>query len=794
MKLRNTTAIFLIMFFGLFSPLQAKTEIVKRYAIVVAANNGGVNRVPLQYAKTDAESLVRVLQELGGLKPQDQLMLIEPSPGEVLAALNKLQQQIDREKENVKRSELFFYYSGHSDEKGLLLGEKQLKYAELKAALTKMNSDVEIAILDSCASGAFTRVKGGRHKPPFMQDESSNVKGYAIMTSSSASENAQESDAIGGSYFTHYFVSALRGAADTTLDKKITLNEAYQYAFHETLSRTEQTLNGAQHAAYDFKLAGAGDLVLTELNNAAALIAIDKPLSGRFYVRDTNGRLLVEINKLLDVEMEVSLPPQKYQITFDSQGTLYRTSLFVKRGKKNKLGLDQFQRITPEFTIARGSQSTNNFYELEKKSPIKDVVKSKLNEKLDEFNSVEEIPFRLSISPGISYPKLNKETKKKHVSLDIQTLGGDTDVAKVSLGVLVSSVKQDIIGGQGSTVASMAGGDVYGGQGAGIASFVEGNIYGGQGAGVFASNNGYLFGGKGATILVHTKGFIKGGQGSIVAAIANDDLSGGQLAGITSIVNGNVKGGHGAGLVAFSGGDVEGVQAAGVVNILLGNVTGIQVAGISNYAQGDVVGTQVSSVVNISGGKNTGAQVGMVNISQRAESLQLGLVNIAKKSEGTAFGIINLIGNGRLDVGYEYDESFYRSLVVRSGSGRWFNYFSGGEKTKDNIQKIKMKWGVGVKQPISDKFDVNYEATLSVRFEEDDWEGTCSRCSHYSPIISVGSVVSYAIVPRLNLNAGISFNAIRIHPRDSSEKDEAFGRTIGDSWVGGIIGVQFSLL
>ena len=79
---------------------------------------------------------------------------------------------------------------------------------------------------------------------------SSDTRGYAFLTltSSSAEETAQESDRLKGSFFTHYLVSGMRGAADVSRDGKVTLNEAYQFAFHETLAQTVDTRSGAQHA------------------------------------------------------------------------------------------------------------------------------------------------------------------------------------------------------------------------------------------------------------------------------------------------------------------------------------------------------------------------------------------------------------------------------------------------------------------------------------------------------------------------------------------------------------------
>ena len=164
------------------------------------------------------------------------------------------------------RTEIVFYYSGHSDETGLLLGADRVSYQEIRTWVEQTGADVRIAVLDSCASGALTRAKGGVHRPPFLVDTSSAARGHAYLTASSENESAQESDRLGAAYFTHYLVSGLRGAADVSHDGRVTLSEAYQYAFTETLARTETSRGGPQHASYDFQLTGKGDLVMTDLH------------------------------------------------------------------------------------------------------------------------------------------------------------------------------------------------------------------------------------------------------------------------------------------------------------------------------------------------------------------------------------------------------------------------------------------------------------------------------------------------------------------------------------------------
>jgi len=72
-----------------------------------------------------------------------------------------------------------------------------------------------------------------------------------VLTSSAADELALESREIRGSFFTHHLVSGLRGTADASGDGRITLSEAYQYAFDHTLTATAST-GIRQHPGYEY--------------------------------------------------------------------------------------------------------------------------------------------------------------------------------------------------------------------------------------------------------------------------------------------------------------------------------------------------------------------------------------------------------------------------------------------------------------------------------------------------------------------------------------------------------------
>ncbi len=79
--------------------------------------------------------------------------------------------------------------------------------------------------------------------------------------------------------FTYYLIAGLRGAADASGDGHVTLSEAYQYAYQHTLATSAQTLIGPQHPAYDYRLSGQGELVLTDLTHPGSVLTLPQGFS-----------------------------------------------------------------------------------------------------------------------------------------------------------------------------------------------------------------------------------------------------------------------------------------------------------------------------------------------------------------------------------------------------------------------------------------------------------------------------------------------------------------------------------
>lgn len=357
MRFRPMAAIILVSLLAMSGAAYAQA-VLQRFVLVAGANSGGADRPVLRFAVSDAERFGRVLTDLGGVSSPDAMVLKEPKVRSLVEGLNWLSERVSEARQAAgsgrNRTEILVYYSGHADEKGLLLGDDRYSYQSLRDRLDEIPADVRIAVLDACASGAFTRLKGGKILKPFMVDEATEMQGHAFLTSSAETEAAQESDYLGASYFTHYLVSGLRGAADVNADGKITLNEAYQFAFQETLGQTVNSRAGAQHPSYDIKLSGSGDVIITDVRQTTATLVLAASLEGRVFVRNARQELVVELYKAKGSPVALGLEPGTYEVRIQRPSEAWLAKSQLDKGQRLELALDQFSPTKPEPTRPRG--------------------------------------------------------------------------------------------------------------------------------------------------------------------------------------------------------------------------------------------------------------------------------------------------------------------------------------------------------------------------------------------------------------------------------------------------------
>jgi Caspase domain len=238
---------------------------ITRYAVIVGNDAGLAGELTLSYAETDARKVFDVLSTLGDFRPENMVLLQGRGGAELQRVLISMNARIRAESSGGRDSILFVYYSGHADAEALHPGTETLELGLLQRLVQGSSADFRVLVLDACRSGSLTRVKGAQRTAPFpvVLDAELSGEGLALLTSSASDEDAQESDALRGSFFTHYFVSGLRGAADRNQDGSVSLEEAYGYAYLHTLRASSQTLYGTQHPTFRFDLKGKGAVPLT---------------------------------------------------------------------------------------------------------------------------------------------------------------------------------------------------------------------------------------------------------------------------------------------------------------------------------------------------------------------------------------------------------------------------------------------------------------------------------------------------------------------------------------------------
>lgn len=250
---------------AVIGPVQGQAEPSEGFALVVGSNAGGPVQAPLRYAEDDARRVSDVLRTLGGYDAAQVRQLVQPSAAGLRDALDEVRNRIAPLAQSGVRTRFFFYYSGHARADALNLGPEQLPLGELRQAILALPATMSIVVLDGCQSGAFSRVKGAERAADFSWNsvERLNTEGIAVIASSSALELSQESEELRSSYFTHHWLVALRGGGDRDGDGRVTLSEAYQYAYNHTLATTAQTAVGEQHATLETNLRGKDDVALT---------------------------------------------------------------------------------------------------------------------------------------------------------------------------------------------------------------------------------------------------------------------------------------------------------------------------------------------------------------------------------------------------------------------------------------------------------------------------------------------------------------------------------------------------
>jgi hypothetical protein len=308
---------------------------IATYAIVVGSNAGGPGQTDLRYAEDDARRVAGVLGELGGYAPDAVDVIVHPTPDLLRDRLTRLSTRVNADLTAGRQARVFFYYSGHARATALDLGDQELPLAELRTRLFSVPAALTVVVLDACQSGAFSRVKGAQSAADFSYNSRNQLDatGIAVLASSSGSELSQESEQLRSSYFTHHLLVGLRGAGDTNGDGQVSIDEAYRYAYHQTLLATAETAVGGQHVSLEVDLKGHGEVPLSFPRAATSSIVLPAGLEGKTLVEDRRAKAVVaETYKAKGAAVRIAVAPGDYDVLVRSGTRLSRCPLTAGSG------------------------------------------------------------------------------------------------------------------------------------------------------------------------------------------------------------------------------------------------------------------------------------------------------------------------------------------------------------------------------------------------------------------------------------------------------------------------------
>ncbi len=288
-----------------------------RMGLFVGNDVGFGTDEPLVYAEQEARDLARVFQDMGDLPAQRARVLQGASASQLRQAIAQTEAQVREASVQGHDVMLVFYYSGHASTEGLHLRGTVLPMGELRRWLETSSAQVRVAFVDACSSGALARSRGATAVDAVQVtvDDALVSSGLAIVSSTGPLSVARESDAFGGGVFSRALLTGLKGTADANGDGQITLEEAYQHAFAETVVSTASSGEAIQRPEYRFDMSGVGHVVLTRIRTHASGLILPEELEGTYTVVAVGtGQVVSRIEKRPGETRRLALSPGRYLV------------------------------------------------------------------------------------------------------------------------------------------------------------------------------------------------------------------------------------------------------------------------------------------------------------------------------------------------------------------------------------------------------------------------------------------------------------------------------------------------
>jgi hypothetical protein len=113
----------------------------------------------------------------------------------------------------------------------------------------------------------------------------------------------------------------------------VTLGEVYQFAFRRTLASTAASLVGGQHPTYDYRMSGAGDVILARTRPNDARLVFPRETGVTYTVVDRGrGEVIAELGSTSGEDVYLALPAGEYRVVRRVLASVSETTFSLAAG------------------------------------------------------------------------------------------------------------------------------------------------------------------------------------------------------------------------------------------------------------------------------------------------------------------------------------------------------------------------------------------------------------------------------------------------------------------------------
>jgi hypothetical protein len=230
--------------------------ISKVWAVVVGV--AAYDHMPvLRYTDDDAYRFYAFLKSLeGGALPDEQVKVLIDEDATRENVLNTIAELFDQAGPN---DLVIFYFSGHGLNGSFLPIDfdgfnNKIAHEEIAAAFNKCKAKFKLCLADACHSGSLIALRSVETEPvlvQYYQNLSKSVSGTALIMSSKAEETSLESQGLRQGVFSHFLIRGLKGEADKNKDKVVSVQELFDFIYHNVRDYTGNRQSPVIKGTYD---------------------------------------------------------------------------------------------------------------------------------------------------------------------------------------------------------------------------------------------------------------------------------------------------------------------------------------------------------------------------------------------------------------------------------------------------------------------------------------------------------------------------------------------------------------